>query len=384
MKKLLVFGVSIFLLLVVGVAGGVVVNEVMPRTIEYVEIYNENNEVLNLSEWKIKDSSTNNPDEITCYNIPNCSLIINFSYFLVIGRNTNISEITFQEINYFYVDDSSVGNGINDNGDNITFFNSTFATSFSYNSSESGKSWQLCNETWSEAEPTPGETNLCEINQPDQNQTDQNQTDQNQTDSGEAELEMEADYDEEIKSDEDLEVEIELYNLEDKSYDIKITIEDDDDNTLSEIYDEVNERWKSSFNYINGVVGGPGNKSIKLKIRLKEEYKDFDGEADIKIKLREDGGVDAVSSITNTINIEGVENSNNDNSNDNTVTNTNNDNTVGITSNVIRLNPPKDIKIDENSENIYKSKAQYIKEYAIYGFSIFCVIVIIFLLLKKF
>jgi hypothetical protein len=48
-------------------------------------------------------------------------------------------------------------------------------------------------------------------------------------------------------------------------------------------------------------------------------------------------------------------------------------------SNIIRLNEPKDIK----SSDIWKSKTQYIKEYAIYGFALLCVIIIILLLTRK-
>ncbi len=47
----------------------------------------------------------------------------------------------------------------------------------------------------------------------------------------------------------------------------------------------------------------------------------------------------------------------------------------------IQLNNPKNIKSYTVRE--YKSKTQYIKEYAIYGFALFCVFVIIYLLIKR-
>lgn len=46
---------------------------------------------------------------------------------------------------------------------------------------------------------------------------------------------------------------------------------------------------------------------------------------------------------------------------------------------IIKLNNPQNIK----SQEIWKSKTQYIKEYSIYGFAVFCVFVIILLVIKN-
>src|SRR3989344_1819981 len=51
---------------------------------------------------------------------------------------------------------------------------------------------------------------------------------------------------------------------------------------------------------------------------------------------------------------------------------------VGKEEKIINLGG-KDIK----TKQVYKSKTQYIKEYAIYGFALFCVFVIIILIIKK-
>ena len=58
-----------------------------------------------------------------------------------------------------------------------------------------------------------------------------------------------------------------------------------------------------------------------------------------------------------------------------------------ITANLIKLNEPKDINILEGKEGKqeeeYKSKTGFIKEYGIYGFALFCVVLIILLLIKN-
>ena len=133
-------------------------NEVHPRTSEWVEIFSQ--EFLNLSEWRIVDNS-NQSDNITCYIIENCSLYTNASYFIIIGRNTNISSITNQTITYFYVDDQLIGNGLSDDGDFISFYNSTISVNMSYNWSFAG-SWAWNATDWIECyNPTPGAENNC-------------------------------------------------------------------------------------------------------------------------------------------------------------------------------------------------------------------------------
>ena len=44
---------------------------------------------------------------------------------------------------------------------------------------------------------------------------------------------------------------------------------------------------------------------------------------------------------------------------------------------------PQNIKNDSGNEIIFKSKNDNVKEYAIYGFAIFCVLIIILMLIEK-
>lgn len=283
--NLLIF--FVFFTLAIKFALGIRINEVSAKTPEFVEIYNEGE--INLSEFLIKDDSTNKPDEITCWNIENCSLYTSASYFIIIGRNTNISEITSEPVVYFYVDDSSIGNGINDNGDNITFFNSSFSVSFYYESSTANKSWQFC-DVWVEKEFSAGRENNCysdRENQSDEGQNNESSRGQNQSNEIEEAkkkpiLVLDV---KEVKSRE-FELNVRAEYCEDGKYDLKIEIIDRN-GRISEIYDE---GWKSSFYYINSgliVIDGVGERTVKLRI-TKEDY---DGTATIFGKIRKGNNI---------------------------------------------------------------------------------------------
>jgi len=142
-----------------------VINEVMPNPLnesdEWVEIWNANNDTLNLSEWQVGDSTYS--DDIVCGS--NCTT--NATYFLILGNQANLTRITNGSVTYFFVDDTAIGNGLaNDNPDGVRFFNTTYSTNMSYNSTTEGRSWAWLNSTWQDcANPTPGFANNCTIAQ---------------------------------------------------------------------------------------------------------------------------------------------------------------------------------------------------------------------------
>lgn len=171
----------VFLLIITYNAEAVIINEIMPNPIdegnEWIEIYNPENVQINLSLWGIADNAET--DEITCYTIENCSFETNETYILIIARNANISEIINESKTYFYVDDSKIGNYLNNGGDNISIYNSTELLdnvsypSFEYNE---GYSWvRMDNGSWSYCDsPTPGLPNIC-----DQGETNETNTTNN-------------------------------------------------------------------------------------------------------------------------------------------------------------------------------------------------------------
>lgn len=157
-------------------AASPIINEVMPQGVEWVEVYNPFNEDINITEWQIKDNYQT--DEITCYNIQGCLEVTNSSFFLVIGRNANITQITNSTVTYFYTDDSLIGNGLSDTADELTFFDSSYSTNMSYSSSEQGKSWALLQNSFVLCPtPTPGTANNCTS---EQNQTQNSSTNETQ------------------------------------------------------------------------------------------------------------------------------------------------------------------------------------------------------------
>ncbi|MBI4894860.1 MAG: hypothetical protein HY831_00030 [Candidatus Aenigmarchaeota archaeon] len=173
-----ILSLVLFLLLVTSV-NALTINEVMPRGDEWVELYNQEG-YIDLGKWNISDNYST--DQITCYNIPNCNLTTNATYFLIIGRSTNISRISNASITYFYVDDSAIGNGLNDNGDVVFISNSSSSDNFSYSSSSFNNSWSY-NGTWNLCIPTPGYKNSCsqETSTHEENLSLHNSSDMNNT-----------------------------------------------------------------------------------------------------------------------------------------------------------------------------------------------------------
>src|SRR3989344_1337421 len=156
------------------------INEINALGKEYVEIYNDDGEI-NLDEWFIKDSSTNAPDEIICTDIPNCYLNTSAKYFLILGRSTNIREITQEEVVYFYTDDQRIGNGLNDGGDDISFYKNGFESWHKYDKAEINKSWQFCDSGWVLEALTPSKENNCEEEQTSEDEEEQEEAGQNES-----------------------------------------------------------------------------------------------------------------------------------------------------------------------------------------------------------
>lgn len=364
MKKLQVFGVSLFLFLLIfclSLVSAVRINEVMPNPAdncsdctEWIELYSDS--ALNITNWII--NTTNQQTNFSFY----------MEEFLIITQDKA------KFLDYWDVDENDViewtGMSLKNSGEGIFLFDNTFTLvsdviypSFSSQENKtysllSNLSWIICDE------PTPGQENLCEEEEPEQNETEQNET-QNET-----EIYLELDYDNEVVNGEEFKVEVRAYNLKNESYDVKVFITfEDEDTTISETYHDEDNKWKSSTYYVNEVFVIPGNESENLKLRIKEENKNFSGKAEIKAKIRELNG-EVIADFKG--NIELLETTKEEINQTGEIVNSNE------TKSIIKLNEPKNIK----TSNQFKSKTQLIKEYAIYGFTLFCVLVIIMLIIK--
>jgi hypothetical protein len=92
---------------------------------------------------------------------------------------------------------------------------------------------------------------------------------------------------ESFRANEEIEISISVTNLKKAPYDLKISIEKDK-KVLSETYNEKEGKWQDSFYYLKNLFFGP-NFEGKLKLRVKKEFLFFDGEAEIVVKVRENG-----------------------------------------------------------------------------------------------
>ena len=89
-------------------------------------------------------------------------------------------------------------------------------------------------------------------------------------------------------------VQLSIANLKNALYDVKISIEKD--GVLSEIYNEKEGKWQSSFNYLGEVFSGNAYQG-KFKLKIREDKYDFRDEADILVRVREGGKTKYFESI---------------------------------------------------------------------------------------
>lgn len=348
MKKLQVFGISLFLLFyLVSLVSAVRINEVElnPRDecndcTEWLELYSENE--INLTGWKLVDKNDNT-----------MNLNITFSGYITIEPSISL----------------------NNNNEKIFLYNNGTLideTPVLSDSSNDNKTWQYCNENWNFSDSTKGYGNLCSENEQNNNEN-QNQTQE------EPEIYLELEYDKEQEGD-SIKVEVRAFNLENKNYDIKIYMTPKDNDTIiAEAYDEEEEKWKSSNYYIDNVFTGDGNKSKEFDLRLEDDEGDFFGDVEIIARIRISGYLDYFEEVKGSMEIAEKKKDEADVGEEIEAEEVEEKTELR---NIIRLNEPKSIKT-ESTGKVYKSKIEYIKEYAIYFFALFCIIFIIILVIKN-
>ena len=82
----------------------------------------------------------------------------------------------------------------------------------------------------------------------------------------------------------EVEVFLSLSNFKNTTYDVKISIERE--KVLSNIYNEIEDKWQSSHYYINNLFTGSFFEG-KFNLKIREEALNFEGEADILVRVRE-------------------------------------------------------------------------------------------------
>jgi len=210
---------------------------------EYVELYSET--FVNLSDFVLCDLE--DCDGLVLYKN------LNSSYYLITTNQSNYKECN---CSIYFVNDSRLGNGLNNDGDCIFLFSSSINLSFCYNESiEKGYSLQLINGSWKKCFLTPCTKNYCE--------------------------EEENFYVEfpKIIFNKNKEFPV-LISSKNNSvlYDVKIDVLANE-TRLSKIYDENEGKWKSTYYYVKSV--NLSNKTFVLKIDS-----NFSGDATLEIKIK--------------------------------------------------------------------------------------------------
>ena len=184
-------------------------------------------------------------------------------------------------------------------------------------------------------------------------------------------------------------IKVKAFNLNDVEYDVRLWIEDNE-KIISERYDYEEEKWKSGNYYLNNYFKGPGNKSEKIKMRIKDDYSDFIGGADLFFKIRNgvqiEEDIEVLEKKFGEIKEEELEEK--VEVLDIKIERT----SEPVTSQVIKLGERKksidsgdgeqeDLK--EENYIVYESKTEKIKKYAVYFFALLCVLMGILISWRK-
>ncbi len=166
MKPLLYLSCFIILM---QISNGMIINEIMADTIadeslnEWVELYNDQNVSVNVSNWIIGDDSDNDTIEGGLYNKEG-TIIEAFGYAIItdeatrVYNNFNVSSDAVS----LYIDDSSIGGyGLSNNGETIYLYDNdeNLIDEKIYNATTEDLSWTFVNTTLFKSNPTPGFAN---------------------------------------------------------------------------------------------------------------------------------------------------------------------------------------------------------------------------------
>ncbi|MFA5856199.1 MAG: lamin tail domain-containing protein [Candidatus Pacearchaeota archaeon] len=328
---------------------------------EWIELYS--NEQIDLTGWKI----INHDKKETKLNQT-------FSGYLVINLK-----------NQFLDNDNESIKLIDKNG--LTLYQTpVFKDTFN-----DDRSWIFCDNHWFLNFSSRGLDNNCQINNINNNQNTENKK-----------IGMELDWDEDdIINGNEFYIRINLFNLENKDYDVRVYIYDDEDNEkiLSQTYYSFDEEWIDSTEYFKRFIKSPGgNKSKTIRLRIKTTYESLYGDYKIGARLREtnessykievienielkklikSSSVPTTSQITSSQEydpqrekvLRDIENKKRDEM---------------LTGNAIYIGKTKTQDIKTGKSIIYKSKNELIKEYSLYSFiALFVGLIILKILNKK-
>ncbi len=316
---------------------------------EWVEFYSSAQ--TDLTNWYISDASGKNQ-----------TLNLNIEGYYIL-QNLTISLNNANEQLFIY-----------DSMNNLIFNTSIISDSLNNN-----QTWQYCSGEWIFTNSTRGIVNNCQIQNSNNtsNQTNNNSTSNTNTSENDS-LYLKLDWDDEdIVSNKEFIVVVKAFNLANEDYDVKIFIEDEDGTIVSETYNEPEGAWQSGNYYIEDCLQGEGEDQQSIKLRLKQD--NLSGDFKIGAKIRIYGASSIVADITKDIEVI---------LNNLTLTEENlsfQNHTSNSNVEVIRLNSKSTSKNNKTltaNSIVYKSKNEYIREYAPYAFGMLCIILTIVLILN--
>jgi len=359
-KRALIFALIIInLLIVVCVSAGIRINEIELNPSgsdsgnEWIELYSENE--VNLNNWKLVN---NDEQEI--------ELNKSFSGYLIIDLVRqwldNSDEKIFLYNNEELIDETNVFDD-------------------SYNDD---KTWQYCGD-WRFISSTKDSENNCSTTQ-DGSQNNQNE----QTNEEEIYIEIEFD-EEDLINGKEFKIKIKAENLKEKEYNFKIWIEDEE-KTINDRYgkDSGGETtWKSGEYLIYDFLEGPGEDQKNVKLRIREDYSDFYGYADLFFKIQgEKENYEYIKILKKQDKEQDKENQTSaDNVREKVLKEIKEKQT--ISGEVIKLGSLESKKTitnsqeDANNNIIYESKNEKMKKYSMIGFAGLCLGLVILLLFNK-
>lgn len=186
-----------------------------------------------------------------------------------------------------------------------------------------------------------------------------------------------------INSKNEQEIEVSAYNLEDYDYDLKISILKEDVGTIiSEVWNEDENKWQSSNYYLENVFKGDWDKQESFKIRIKSTYKSWDGDGELEVKLRKNGGSSILAEEKIDVRINGESSGSSGSSSSKSTKKT-----TKVGQEIIVYSAEEEneslINLGKKGVNtIYESKTEKMSNYLLYGIAFFIVLLILIVLVR--
>jgi hypothetical protein len=239
---------------------------------EYIEIYGYSG--FNISDFIVCDG---NESKIGKCNSIRLYKFVNSSFALITVEGSNYADVN---ASVYFVNGSRIGGGLNNDGDCVYFYapNFTFLVDFVCykGNGKKGNSFQFFGGSWQECPITPGYGNFCEGQQEQERVEQQEQSQQKFSVFYPSNV---------LNNGKEFVV---LIDTEDSGlYDVKIDVTANGER-LSEIWDENEGKWKSTYYYVTGLT--LNNKTFVLRIKS-----NYSGEANMDVKIRNGTKTDSFS-----------------------------------------------------------------------------------------